>query len=178
MSEVVGALPARPALLSFLGGVGTVTGSKFLLESDHARILLDCGLFQGFADLRRRNWERMARDAADIRAVVLTHAHLDHCGYLPRLVRAGFRGPVLSTTHTAQLAEIVLRDSARLQIEASRHANEYGWSKHRPARPLYDESDVERALAFFDPVPLGQEVDVIAGSRLTFHRAGHILGSA
>ncbi|MFI1717030.1 MBL fold metallo-hydrolase [Streptomyces litmocidini] len=94
----------RPALLSLLGGVGTVTGSKFLVESDHARILLDCGLFQGFAALRRRNRERFARDAADVDAVVVTRAHLDHCGYLPRLVRQGFRGPVLTSAHTPDCA--------------------------------------------------------------------------
>ncbi|MET7958148.1 MBL fold metallo-hydrolase [Streptomyces sp. NPDC005317] len=116
----------RPALLSFLGGVRTVTGSKFLIESDRARILVDCGLFQGLADLRRRNWEPLSRAAADIRAVVITHAHLDHCGYLPRLVRHGFRGPILATAPTARLAEIVLRDSARLQMEAAQHANERG----------------------------------------------------
>ncbi|WP_369148559.1 MBL fold metallo-hydrolase RNA specificity domain-containing protein [Streptomyces sp. R44] len=169
---------SRPALLSFLGGVGTVTGSKFLVESDHARILLDCGLFQGFATLRRRNWERFARDAADLDAVVVTHAHLDHCGYLPRLVRQGFRGPILTTAHTARLAGIVLRDSARLQMEAARHADEHGWSKHRPAEPLYDDSDVEKTLAYFDPVPIGEDVEIMAGNRLTLHHGGHILGSA
>ncbi|MEU4099331.1 MBL fold metallo-hydrolase RNA specificity domain-containing protein [Streptomyces tanashiensis] len=168
----------RPALLSFLGGVGTVTGSKFLIESDHARILVDCGLFQGFANLRRRNWERLARDAADIHAVVVTHAHLDHCGYLPRLVRHGFRGPILTSAHTARLAAIVLRDSAHLQMEAARHANDHGWSKHRPARPLYDDSDVEKTITFFDPVPLGTEVEIMAGTQLTLHHGGHILGSA
>ncbi|MER6475580.1 MBL fold metallo-hydrolase [Streptomyces filamentosus] len=168
----------RPALLSFLGGVGTVTGSKFLVESDHARILLDCGLFQGFAKLRRRNWDRFARDAADVRAVVVTHAHLDHCGYLPRLVRQGFRGPILATPHTARLAGIVLRDSARLQTEAARHADEHGWSKHRPAKPLYDETDVDRTLSFFDPVPVGADVEIMSGTRLTLHHGGHILGSA
>ncbi|MFJ4343499.1 MBL fold metallo-hydrolase RNA specificity domain-containing protein [Streptomyces sp. NPDC088915] len=178
MSEAVTAPAPRPALLSFLGGVGTVTGSKFLVESDRARVLLDCGLFQGFANLRRRNWERLARDAADIRAVVVTHAHLDHCGYLPRLVRQGFRGPILASAHTARLAGIVLRDSARLQMEAARHADEHGWSKHRPAEPLYDESDVERTLAFFDPVPVGDEVEIMSGTRLTLHHGGHILGSA
>ncbi|MEV6246765.1 MBL fold metallo-hydrolase [Streptomyces sp. NPDC051742] len=168
----------RPALLSFLGGVGTVTGSKFLVESDHARILLDCGLFQGFATLRRRNWERFARDAADVDAVVVTHAHLDHCGYLPRLVRQGFRGPILTSAHTARLAGIVLRDSARLQMEAARHADEHGWSKHRPAKPLYDDSDVEKTLAFFDPVPVGENVEIMTGTGLTLHHGGHILGSA
>ncbi|MFF2779561.1 MBL fold metallo-hydrolase RNA specificity domain-containing protein [Streptomyces sp. NPDC058052] len=168
----------RPALLSFLGGVGTVTGSKFLVESDHARILVDCGLFQGFAKLRRRNWDRFARDAADVRAVVVTHAHLDHCGYLPRLVRQGFRGPILATPHTARLAGIVLRDSARLQTEAARHADEHGWSKHRPAKPLYDDTDVDKTLSFFDPVPVGAEVEIMSGTRLALHHGGHILGSA
>ncbi|WP_409054934.1 MBL fold metallo-hydrolase RNA specificity domain-containing protein [Streptomyces sp. SYP-A7185] len=167
----------RPALLSFLGGVGTVTGSKFLVESDHARILLDCGLFQGFADLRRRNWERFGRDVTDIHAVVVTHAHLDHCGYLPRLVRQGFRGPILASAHTTRLAGIVLRDSARLQMEAARHANEHGWSKHRPAKPLYNDSDAEKTLAFFDPIPVGDDVEIMAGTRLTLHHGGHILGS-
>ncbi|MFF5504602.1 MBL fold metallo-hydrolase RNA specificity domain-containing protein [Streptomyces roseolus] len=168
----------RPALLTFLGGVGTVTGSKFLVESDHARVLVDCGLFQGFANLRRRNWDRFARDAADVRAVVVTHAHLDHCGYLPRLVRQGFRGPILATPHTARLAGIVLRDSARLQMEAARHADEHGWSKHRPAKPLYDDTDVAKTLSFFDPVPVGADVEIVRGTRLALHHGGHILGSA
>ncbi|MFF4425630.1 MBL fold metallo-hydrolase RNA specificity domain-containing protein [Streptomyces sp. NPDC001549] len=137
----------RPALLRLLGAVRTVTGSKFLVESDHARILVDCGLFQGFADLRRRNWEKPGFDASDLHAVVVTHAHLDHCGYLARLVRHGFRGPILSTAPTARLAEIVLRDSARLQMEAAEHANSHGWSKHRPAKPLYDDTDVPHADA-------------------------------
>ncbi|MFF4497176.1 MBL fold metallo-hydrolase RNA specificity domain-containing protein [Streptomyces sp. NPDC001546] len=169
---------SRPALLRFLGGVRTVTGSKFLVESDHARILVDCGLFQGVADLRRRNWDKLPCDASDIHAVVVTHAHLDHCGYLPRLVRHGFRGPVLASARTARLAEIVLRDSAKLQMEAADHANRHGWSKHRPAKPLYDDDDVDRTVKFFDPVPVGGEVDIIAGTKLTLHHGGHILGSA
>ncbi|MFE3389950.1 MBL fold metallo-hydrolase RNA specificity domain-containing protein [Streptomyces anulatus] len=169
---------SRAALLTFLGATGTVTGSKFLVESDHSRILVDCGLFQGFADLRRRNWEKFARPPADLHAVVVTHAHLDHCGYLPRLVRQGFRGPILMSADTARLAEIVLRDSARLQMESAQHANTHGWSKHRPAKPLYDDADVEKTLSFFDPVPVGSQVEIMAGTRLTLHRAGHILGSA
>ncbi|MEV6719477.1 MBL fold metallo-hydrolase [Streptomyces xanthochromogenes] len=168
----------RPALLRFLGGVRTVTGSKFLVESDHARILVDCGLFQGLADLRRRNWDRLPCDAADIHAVVVTHAHLDHCGYLPRLVRHGFRGPILTTANTARLAEIVLRDSAHLQMETARHANESRWSKHRPARPLYDDADVDKTITYFDPVPTGTDIEIMAGTRLRLHRGGHILGSA
>ncbi|MER5281163.1 MBL fold metallo-hydrolase [Streptomyces sp. NPDC002809] len=168
----------RPALLTFLGAVGTVTGSKFLVESDRSRILVDCGLFQGFADLRRRNREKFARDARDIHAVVVTHAHLDHRGYLPRLVRQGFRGPILMSADTARLAEIVLRDSARLQMEAAQRANEHGWSKHHPAEPLYDDADVEKTLTYFDPVPVGSETEIEAGTRVTLHRAGHILGAA
>ncbi|MFF4550186.1 MBL fold metallo-hydrolase [Streptomyces sp. NPDC001406] len=103
---------------------------------DHARVLVDCGLFQGLAELRRRNWRGLPCDAADIEAVAGTHAHLDHCGYLPRLVRHGFRGRVVTTEFTARLMDIVLRDSAKLQMEAAQHANEHGWSKHRPAQPL------------------------------------------
>ncbi|MFE0464570.1 MBL fold metallo-hydrolase RNA specificity domain-containing protein [Kitasatospora sp. NPDC058965] len=168
----------RPGLLTFLGGVGTVTGSKFLVETDHARLMIDCGLFQGLAELRRRNRRPLPLDPADVRAVVLTHAHLDHCGYLPRLVRDGFRGPVLTTPDTARIAELILRDSAHLLREEADHANEHGWSKHRPAEPLYDDADVERTLRMFDPVPLDTDVDVTADIVLRLHRAGHILGSA
>ncbi|WP_329069901.1 MBL fold metallo-hydrolase [Streptomyces sp. NBC_01429] len=167
-----------PALMTFLGGVGTVTGSKFLVEGEHSRILVDCGLFQGLADLRRRNWRPLPCDARDIHAVIVTHAHLDHCGYLPRLVRNGFRGPILTSAYTARLAEIVLRDSARLQTEAAQHANEHGWSKHRPAQPLYDDRDVDRTVTFFDPVSMNTEVEIMSRTRLALHPAGHILGSA
>ncbi|QRX90209.1 MBL fold metallo-hydrolase RNA specificity domain-containing protein [Streptomyces noursei] len=176
-STVPAAPRQRPALLTFMGGVGTVTGSKFLVESGHARILVDCGLFQGLGELRRRNWRSLPRDASDIEAVVVTHAHLDHCGYLPRLVRQGFRGPILASTYTARLAGIVLRDSARLQMEAAAHANTHGWSKHRVAEPLYDDADVDRTLQYFDPVPVDTAIDVTTGTTLTLRRAGHILGS-
>ncbi|MFI7413437.1 MBL fold metallo-hydrolase RNA specificity domain-containing protein [Streptomyces sp. NPDC049627] len=169
---------ARPALLTFLGGVGTVTGSKFLVESDHARVLIDCGLFQGLAELRRRNWRGLPCDPADIETVVVTHAHLDHCGYLPRLVRHGFRGRIVTTEFTARLMEIVLRDSAKLQTEAAQHANEHGWSKHRPAQPLYDDADVDRTMKLLAPVPACTSTDIAVGTRLTLHPAGHILGSS
>ncbi|NBM19742.1 MBL fold metallo-hydrolase RNA specificity domain-containing protein [Streptomyces sp. GC420] len=178
VNAAVDGITPRPALLTFLGGVGTVTGSKFLVESDHARVLVDCGLFQGLAELRRRNWRTLSCDAEDIEAVVVTHAHLDHCGYLPRLVRQGFRGPVVTTEYSARLIEIVLRDSARLQMEAAQHANEHGWSKHRPAEPLYDDADVDRTLSLLAPVPAGAETEIAKGTRLTLHPAGHILGSA
>ena len=165
-------------MLTFLGGAGTVTGSKFLVEGDRARVLLDCGLFQGTGELRRRNWEPFGSQARDIDAVVLTHAHLDHCGYLPALARQGFAGPVLATGYAAELAEIVLRDSARLLAEDAEHANSHGWSKHHPALPLYTEDDVDRAVGLITPVSPGLAVPAGPHAEVTLHRAGHILGSA
>ncbi|PYC87329.1 MBL fold metallo-hydrolase [Streptomyces tateyamensis] len=169
---------SRPGRLTFLGGVGTVTGSKFLVETEHARVLLDCGLFQGAAELRRRNRQPLPLVAADLHAVVLTHAHLDHCGYLPRLVRQGFHGPVFCTPDTARLAELVLRDSAHLQQEEAEHANQHGWSKHHPAHPLYDDQDVDLTLRLFEPVPTGVDTVIAESTVLRLHHAGHILGSA
>ena len=169
--------PPRPGL-TFLGGTGTVTGSKFLVDSAGSRVLIDCGLFQGAKDLRQRNWDPFPVAPAVIGAVVLTHAHLDHCGYLPALVRNGFAGPVFTTSYTADLAEIVLRDSARLLAEDAEHANAHGWSRHHPALPLYEEADVDRAMTLVRPVEHGQQVDLAGGARLTLHRPGHILGSS
>ena len=168
---------ARPAL-TFLGGAGVVTGSKFLIETRETRVLLDCGLFQGGRELRRRNWEPFPLPAGEIHAVVLTHAHLDHCGYLPALARRGFAGPVFATGYTAELAEIVLRDSARLLAEEAEHANSYGWSKHHPALPLYTEADVDRAVRLITPVDPGQTAVIAPHITLMLHHAGHILGSA
>ena len=144
--------------LSFLGAAGTVTGSRFLVEAGAGRVLVDAGLYQGVASLRRRNWTAFPVPPASLDAVVLTHAHLDHCGYLPRLVSEGFRGRIVSTRDTADLAAIVLRDSAHLQEEDARWANEGGWSKHRPALPLYDSGDVEATLRLFEPVEFGDRV--------------------
>jgi metallo-beta-lactamase family protein len=166
----------RPAL-TFLGGVGTVTGSKYLLDTGTSQVLVDCGLFQGLSSLRRRNWNRPPIDVRRLDAVVLTHAHLDHSGYLPVLVRDGWSGPVYATQGTAQLAEIVLADSAHLQEEDARFANERGWSRHHPALPLYDARDAKRASALFRPVAFGDEVQVSDDVRLRFGRGGHILGS-
>jgi metallo-beta-lactamase family protein len=167
-----------PATLTFLGAAGTVTGSKFLLESDDHLVLVDCGLFQGHRDLRRRNWAAFPVPPAQIEAVVLTHAHLDHCGYLPALYRKGFRGRVLCTEGTRALAEIVLRDSAHLQEEDARWAGRQGTSKHRPPRPLYTSGDVEGLLPLFEPVPFGTQVDVAGPFGLRLEPAGHILGSS
>ncbi|MFF0296139.1 MBL fold metallo-hydrolase RNA specificity domain-containing protein [Kitasatospora sp. NPDC004614] len=149
-----------------------MTGSKFLVETDHARVMIDCGLFQGLAELRRRNRRPLPLDPADVHCVVLTHAHLDHCGYLPRLVADGFRGP------TARIAELILRDSAHLLQEDADHANRHGWSKHRPALPLYTEQDVERTLQLFDPVAHHSEIEIADRTVLRLHPAGHILGSS
>jgi metallo-beta-lactamase family protein len=164
--------------LTFHGGAGTVTGSKYLVEAANARVLIDCGLFQGPASLRRRNWEPPGFTVDSLHAVVLSHAHLDHSGYLPALVSAGFRGPIYCTQATALLADIVLTDSAHLMAEEARQANEMGWSKHHPALPLYDEEDVERVRKLLTPVPFLCEVEVADGITATLGRAGHILGSA
>lgn len=168
----------RSSRLTFLGGTGTVTGSKFLLGLPGSeRVLLDCGLFQGLRELRRRNWASFPVPPSSVSAVVLSHAHLDHCGYLPALVRQGFEGPVHTTPRTAELAAIVLRDSAELMADEAEHANVHGWSRHHPALPLYDDKDVTRALNLIVPVEHGQSVQV-GDARLRLHRAGHILGSA
>ena len=168
----------RRPVLSFLGAAGSVTGSRFLLEGGGVRLLVDAGLYQGLAELRRRNWEPFGSDPASLDAVVITHAHLDHSGYLPRLVREGFRGRVLCTRETAELAEIVLRDSAHLQEEDAAYANEAGFSKHTPALPLYDASDVENVLPLFEPVAYGARTPLSDSVAVTLRRAGHILGSA
>ncbi|RYU11506.1 MBL fold metallo-hydrolase RNA specificity domain-containing protein [Nocardioides iriomotensis] len=164
--------------LTFLGAAGTVTGSRFLVGRPEPLLLVDAGLYQGPSDLRRRNWEPLPLDASRLAAVVLTHAHLDHCGYLPRLVRDGFRGPVVCTPQTADLAEIVLRDSAHLQEEDAEYANRAGWSRHDPALPLYDTADAEASIRLFSPVDYRWPVPLGDGVEVTLHPAGHILGSA
>lgn len=164
--------------LTFLGGTGTVTGSKFLLTRDSTRVLVDCGLFQGFKQLRLRNWQPLPPALRALDAVVLTHAHLDHSGYLPVLVREGYRGPIYATPATCALAEILLLDSARLQEEQAEHANRHGYSKHAPAQPLYTEQDAKRALALFRPVALHQVTMIAEGMELLLRTAGHILGAA
>ena len=167
-----------PPLLSFLGATGTVTGSRFLLETAHAACSSTSGMFQGLKHLRLRNRETFPVDPASIDAVVVTHAHLDHIGYAPALVANGFRGAIHLTTRTAQLGEIVLNDSARLQEEESDYANRHGFSKHHPALPLYTEADARRAVEQFRPAPFDVPVEVAPGVHAQFQRAGHILGSA
>lgn len=164
--------------LTFLGAAGTVTGSRFLVQAGDTRVLVDAGLYQGPSSLRRRNWDEFPVDPASLDEVVLTHAHLDHTGYLPRLVREGFTGPVRCTQETAELATIVLRDSAHLQEEDASYANAAGFSKHHPALPLYDARDVERTLPLLTPTPLGEDVTIAGGIVLRLRPAGHILGSA
>jgi metallo-beta-lactamase family protein len=165
-------------VLHFLGGAGSVTGSRFLVETPRGRVLVDCGLYQGLRELRRRNWEPFPVDPASVDAVVLTHAHVDHCAYLPALVRNGFRGSVYATPGCVELARIVLPDSGRLQEEDAAYANRKGYSKHATAEPLYTEEDAEATLSLLRTVPYGVPRSVAAGIDASFHPAGHILGSA
>lgn len=164
--------------LTFLGAARTVTGSKFLLEHDGARVLLDCGLYQGARELRRRNWAELPFDPTRLDAVVLTHAHLDHCGALPILVRQGFTGRVLCTPSTARLVGILLRDAAHLQEDEARYANTMGFSKHSPALPLFDAGDAQKALRLLEPVDHEERAELPGGIAVRPRRAGHILGSA
>jgi metallo-beta-lactamase family protein len=164
--------------LTFLGAARTVTGSKYLLEHQGRRLLIDCGLFQGLKELRLRNWDEFPVPADSIDVVVLTHAHLDHVGYLPRLVAQGFRGRVISTAGTADLCKLVLPDAARIQEEDARQANRHGYSKHKPALPLYTEADACRALSQFLTREYRRPMDVAPGVSAEFIPAGHLLGSA
>lgn len=164
--------------LTFLGGVETVTGSKYLLETGEKRILIDCGLFQGFKQLRLRNWAPLPVDPKSIDVVVLTHAHLDHTGYLPLLIKQGFAGPVISTEATRDLCAILLPDSGHLQEKDAEFANRLGFSKHRPALPLYTQKDAEAALQSFKPIDFNEQRSVAANIQLRFLPAGHILGAA
>jgi len=164
--------------LTSLGGAGTVTGSRHLLEAGGRRILLDCGLFQGLKNLRLRNWDAFPVDPATIDAVVLSHGHLDHCGYLPKLVREGFRGQIVCTPATEAVAEIILKDSGRLQEKDAESANRHSYSRHQPALPLYTEHEAIRALKRFSPLAFDQERELSGGARLRLRRAGHILGAA
>ncbi len=165
-------------ILSFLGAAETVTGSRYLVESASTRVLVDCGLFQGYKKLRERNWADPGFTPAAVDAVVLTHAHLDHSGYLPRLVKGGFAGPVYCTEGTRDLPGILLPDAGHLQEEEARNAARVGYSKHAPPLPLFTREEAERCLSLLRPVPYGERFEITGAAHGTFNRAGHIVGAA
>ncbi len=164
--------------LQFLGATGTVTGSRYLLRHRGASLLVDCGLFQGYKQLRLRNWAPPPVDPATIDAAVLTHAHIDHSGYLPLLVRQGFKGKVYCAAATRELCAILLPDSAHLQEEEAAYANRHAFSKHHPALPLYTRDDALASLKHFVPVEYGTPFEPVAGLRVSLWPAGHMLGAA
>ena len=166
------------ATIQFLGAAGTVTGSKHLLRAGDEQVLLDCGLFQGLKELRLRNWRALPVDVRALSAVVLSHAHVDHCGALPLLVRQGFKGPVYCTPGTADLLSIMLLDAAKLQEEEAEFANRHGYSKHHPALPLYTTEDAVRVLKLLAPRRRETDFAVTRGVAARFRHAGHILGAA
>jgi metallo-beta-lactamase family protein len=164
--------------LTFLGAARTVTGSKYLVESNGVRLMVDAGLFQGLKELRLRNWQDLPVPASTLEAIVLTHAHLDHCGYLPRLIAQGFRGRIFCTQGTQDLCKIVLPDAGRIQEEDAEYANRKKFSKHNPALPLYREVDAFRALSQLQPVGYDRAMPVARGIEAEFINAGHLLGSS
>jgi metallo-beta-lactamase family protein len=167
------------ARITFYGGVGTVTGSKYLVEHEDKRILVDCGLFQGLKELRERNWEDPPFDPASLDAVIITHAHIDHTGYLPRLVKLGYAGPVFTSRASADLMKILLPDSGRLQEEEADFRNRHQLTSHTPALPLYDEADARNALELLHPVPnTGIPINICKGVTASFLVAGHIMGAS
>ncbi len=167
-----------PATIRFLGAARTVTGSRFLVETNKAKVLVDCGMFQGRKELRLRNWEDFPVDPSGIDSLIVSHAHLDHIGYVPAVVKQGFSGSIYATHSTIGLGEIVLRDSARIQEADAEYANRKGFSKHDPALPLYTEHDAEEAISRFVEATLEKRFEVAEGIQATLHNAGHILGSA
>jgi metallo-beta-lactamase family protein len=164
--------------LTFLGGAGTVTGSKYAVEHDNHRILVDCGLFQGFKGLRLKNWAPFSIEPSLIQAVVLTHAHLDHSGYLPLLIKRGSAGPIFCSQATADLCGILLPDSGHLQEKDAEFANRHRFSKHKPALPLYTENDARAALKHLAPIAFDESRTIPGGAAIRLRRAGHILGAA
>lgn len=167
------------ATITFYGGVGTVTGSKYLIEHQDKKILVDCGLFQGVRELRERNWQDPPFDPREIDAVIITHAHIDHTGWLPRLVKLGFSGEITTSRATADLMKILLPDSARLQEEEADYRNRHDLTSHAPALPLYDETDARASLEELRPVPNnGQPYDICEGVKASFMVAGHIMGAS
>lgn len=163
--------------IHFLGAAGTVTGSKYLIETQGKNILVDCGLFQGLKELRLLNWEKLPFDVANIDMVLLTHGHLDHVGYLPRLVNKGFLGEIWGTAPTLDIAKVILEDSARIQEEDAERANLEGFSKHKPAKPLYDTKDVIKTLPLFRPQPLDKWIEIDKEISCRFKYNSHIIGA-
>src|ERR1035437_7307801 len=163
------------ATLTFLGATGTVTGSKYLLEAGGERLMVDCGLFQGLKELRLRNWNPLPVPAASIRWLLLTHAHLDHIGYIPRLVKDGFRGQILNSSATLDLAKIVLPDSGHLQEEDADFANKKGFSKHETALPLYNYEEAVKSLEYIHAINAAERVEISPHFSMRTFFAGHIL---
>lgn len=164
--------------LSFHGGVGTVTGSRYLLETGDKKIQIDAGLFQGLKKFRLMNWEGPQFEPSSVDHLILTHAHIDHSGYLPWLVKHGYSGPVHCTEATSHLADLLLKDAAKIQEEEAAYANKKGFSKHKPAKPLYTSGDALAAIELLQPIPYEKWIDLGEGIRFRFLNAGHILGSA
>ncbi len=164
--------------IRFLGAARSVTGSKHLLEIDKKKILVDCGLFQGLKELRLRNWDKLPVDPKEIHLIVVTHAHIDHVGYLPRLARSGFSGKIICTKATEDLMKIMLKDAAKLQEEEAAFAFKRGYSKHTKPEPLFTSEDAEQVLTLVESHPLETKVDLFAAVSIVFHNAGHILGAA
>ncbi|MEL6662780.1 MAG: MBL fold metallo-hydrolase [Pseudomonadota bacterium] len=166
------------ATLTFLGGAGTVTGSKYLIETGGARVMIDCGLFQGYKQLRLRNWSGPPVDPASLDAIILTHAHIDHSGYLPVMVREGFKGPAYCTEGTQDLCDILLPDSGYLHEREADYLNRHKLSRHDPALPLYTQKQAERATKQLKPIEFDTPFEAAPGITVCFRRAGHILGAA
>lgn len=163
--------------IKFLGGAGTVTGSKYLLSINDKKILIDCGLFQGVKNLREKNWQEFPINISTIDAVILTHAHIDHSGYIPALTKAGYTGSVYCSGATLDLCKVLLPDSGYLQEEDARYANYKKFSKHKPALPLYTEEDARQSLSAFKPVNMNELIEIAAGIHATFTPVGHIPGA-
>jgi metallo-beta-lactamase family protein len=163
--------------IDFFGASGTVTGSKFLLSVLDKKILIDCGMFQGLKKLRLENWNELPIDAKSIDLVLLTHGHLDHCGFLPRLVKAGFKGDIMATSPTLEIAEIILKDSARIHEEDAEKANREGYSKHKKAEPFYDMEEAEKAIKLFQNQSEGEWINLFHNIKVRFNYVGHILGA-
>jgi metallo-beta-lactamase family protein len=164
--------------LTFWGATGTVTGSRFHLEIEGKNLLIDCGMFQGPKEIRIKNWEEFPISPSVFDYVLLTHAHIDHSGYLPKFVREGFNGKIICTHATAELCKVMLKDSAHIQEEDAKWANQKGFSKHSPALPLYTTEDAQKAIKLFHPVHYGDLFELSENTRIKFHDSGHILGSA